>query len=840
MSGIRYYPQMDLSGGVQSASSFLMRRQNELGSVRNATFSDILGGVVRRNGSQQVGSAFGDGGQNTPTGGYIAKFTTGNKRFVAVNNSGNTATIIRVQDPGTGNWTTLTDITGYPTNARVFFFLWLDEVYVTGFDSTGEPLQVFNVDNTLSVSATRNILNAPYPYYIQEYAGALYAGNVRFLVSQIPKMSGPALPAGVASASSEFNTNLQAFRAFDGSHDKDYKWVAAAATTTGWLKYDFGSGNTKIIRRYSMVAIPINEFYVDSRAPKTWTFEGSNDNTNWTVLDTQTNVAVWTRGERRTYDFANTTAYRYYRINVSAAQTGADVLAITELEMFAYQRYPDRAYKSSGPLGAITFVQSLQTFNVFLTSIVNTWSLKVDSVRYLKPGMSIDIYKGGTDKKLYDLVITDVDKVNNTILVPTYSLNFATGDVNTGTEEITLSDTTLFQTGTPIVFNSSTTIPAGLTVGTVYYAIWISSTKIKVATTEANARAGTAVNITSTGAGTHSIGLVYTVSDNDEVWLDGRKGKLTTFWNTDFPFPEKADWTATRPGIDSSNAIMAMRKSSNRLFLFTKNSGQKFDGGNVVPFNTAVGCISQNSLLNIDDDWLVWIDQVGRVWARNDSSNQQEYISRGLYKLILRFLTQAQLQVTSAVVNNNNYKLYLGTVNVGYGNENLRIVYSFDDNVWSIESLGKKALFQENDDSSGAVRPYLYSDDGKIYIDETGNMDGADTNGANGTVIPFKLGLGRTHLNTQKVKKFVGVYIYSQDCAGALVKVAVAGGQPIPVGQIEYREQYIEFPEQGENVLPRGRTAELFIDDASRGKPQAIEGLIWAYTVEEENPRAEQ
>lgn len=82
--------------------------------------------------------------------------------------------------------------------------------------------------------------------------------------------------------------------------------------------------------------------------------------------------------------------------------------------------------------------------------------------------------------------------------------NFATTDVDTATEQITVTQS--FQTSDPILFKSTGTLPAGLTAATTYYAIRVSSTVIKVATTIANSVAGTAINLTSVGSGTHSIG----------------------------------------------------------------------------------------------------------------------------------------------------------------------------------------------------------------------------------------------------------------------------------------------------------------------------------------------
>lgn len=60
-------------------------------------------------------------------------------------------------------------------------------------------------------------------------------------------------------------------------------------------------------------------------------------------------------------------------------------------------------------------------------------------------------------------------------------------------------------TGTRIQVSSTTTLPAGLAAATNYYFIKVSDTTFKLATTYANAVAGTAINITDAGTGTHTL-----------------------------------------------------------------------------------------------------------------------------------------------------------------------------------------------------------------------------------------------------------------------------------------------------------------------------------------------
>ena len=64
--------------------------------------------------------------------------------------------------------------------------------------------------------------------------------------------------------------------------------------------------------------------------PKDWTFEGSDDCTSWTVLDTREgeafNVSTW-----NTYQLESSALYRYYRVNFTAQQ-GSGRFNVDELE----------------------------------------------------------------------------------------------------------------------------------------------------------------------------------------------------------------------------------------------------------------------------------------------------------------------------------------------------------------------------------------------------------------------------------------------------------------------------------------------------------------------------
>ena len=75
------------------------------------------------------------------------------------------------------------------------------------------------------------------------------------------------------------------------------------------------------------------------------------------------------------------------------------------------------------------------------------------------------------------------------------------------TDIITTAGLDDFKTGTRVQVSTTTTLPGGLSAATNYYVIRVSISTLKLATSLANALAGTAIDITSAGTGTHTITL---------------------------------------------------------------------------------------------------------------------------------------------------------------------------------------------------------------------------------------------------------------------------------------------------------------------------------------------
>lgn len=565
----------DFSGGPQSATSWLLRKSNEIENSRNARFGTEIGSMIGRPGVTQYGDPFSSVGKPA-LGGITAQFREGAKRLVAVENDAGTATKVRTQDTSTGAWTDV--IADLPADATVYFTYYLNEIYVSGHGPDGTPFQPRNINSSLNVSTTRNLLNCPYPHYFIEFKGVLYAANVLI-------------------------------------------------------------GST---------------------------------------------------------------------------------------------RYPDRVYKASGPTSAVTFVKGDQ-------SSATMTSMALGSVRYLKAGMAIDVYAKNGGAKLYDLTITAVDKTTNTI-------SFASTNI--------------------------------------------------------------------------------TVTNNDEIYLDGRHGLLNTLWNTDYPTDDRADFLAVIPGTDSSNEITGVARGGNRLHILTENSISRYDGANLIPYNNNVGCISHNSIANIDNDWMVWLDGNGQVWARQEASGSQDIISRGIYNNILSHFTPDELRSASAVAFNGQYKLYIGTLDGQY----TRIVYDFNTNTWSPEALGVQPAHMIVDIHNTEQKPIILGADGKLYIDELGDDD-------DGQEIYFMAELGRTNFGTEGKKQFEGLFIYSENAKGLSVMAASGTGQMKQQGRITEDEGAIKFINTGRDSIGEASTINLRIQGRYRGGPPVIEGIVPYFNSREDVPR---
>jgi hypothetical protein len=155
--------------------------------------------------------------------------------------------------------------------------------------------------------------------------------------------------------------------------------------------------------------------------------------------------------------------------------------------------------------------------------------------------------------------------------------------VDAGTDILTVS-TDFVLTGHKLRLTTTGTLPAPLAINTDYYAIYISATEIKLATTLENALAGTAIDITTTGTGTHtwnqfSFSKFMYQQEQKEEQVAGESDGVTE-WQT-FILPDEnvlIDNISVRVGVDAYTQVTTFvdSESTDKVYRINQLSDNMF------------------------------------------------------------------------------------------------------------------------------------------------------------------------------------------------------------------------------------------------------------------------
>jgi regulation of enolase protein 1 (concanavalin A-like superfamily) len=224
-----------------------------------------------------------------------------------------------------------------PANAKVTL-RWLPSADATAYDilrstvnGSGYAAIASNLSATKTSYTDTSVANGTTYYYVVRGKNSVgTSGNSRqeqatpFLA--LVNLAFGGTTAASANSGSGTEGSDKAFDRNPGS-----KWFNGNAGTSGTLLYDFGAGNAQIIKTYTITSAGD----VPGRDPKNWTFRGSQDNANWTNIDPRSNQSFAFRNQVNTYTTANNTAYRYYRLDITANNGDPTGLQLAELGLYS-------------------------------------------------------------------------------------------------------------------------------------------------------------------------------------------------------------------------------------------------------------------------------------------------------------------------------------------------------------------------------------------------------------------------------------------------------------------------------------------------------------------------
>lgn len=296
--------------------------------------------------------------------------------------------------------------------------------YIDTVMCAGSTFTVGTYAHTTSGLYLDTLVNAVGCDSIVEVTLKIYTSNNPIVsIKEVPTIN--TATGGTASASDFYSGNPEV-DAFDGDFDI-LGWGSNGNGLPSWLEYDYGTGNSKVVKAYS--------FYCSSNMtggwgstdydPKEWNFQAYNG-TAWvnldTVVDPNPTQDIW-----NTHLVNNNTAYQKYRMYVTYTDD-QDYVMITELKLLALDSCSNKLFIAKANDLANDTVTNIQ------------WTINGTPVGTNSDSLVVNSFNLG------DVINCTITTNNSCATTPTATTNFT---VNTGAAVATASINVLTLTAYP-------------------------------------------------------------------------------------------------------------------------------------------------------------------------------------------------------------------------------------------------------------------------------------------------------------------------------------------------------------------------------------------------------
>jgi hypothetical protein len=458
-------------------------------------------------------------------------------------------------------------------------------------------------------------------------------------------------------------------------------------------------------------------------------------------------------------------------------------------------KYPDRAYRSSPPIGAITFIQTDQK------GLLK--QLRVDSVRYLKAGMTIDIYGAGTEaKRVSALTIISVDKKNNRISFSATSIDVADND------EIWLSGrkgklTRFWNTDYPTAESSDwIAIPSSEDAETIpeISAYGKNNGRLFLFTPDSF----TVFDGSNFTPVSETIGCVAPQSvKNIGTW--------TLFLHTSGVWGYSDDSGQLRLLSRAVEKYLRAIKPVNysRISAVSVDRSYKLAIGELMAFESPTTSTSTSSTSTSSTSSSTSSTSTSSTSTSSTSSSTSTSATTSTSTSSTSSSTTSSSTSTSSTSTSSTST---STTTTASSKQVVRLIYDFDSNTWWPEYHKREFRFQFRHRMHGYKKPYFIDETGRLFRDETGNLDHFDT-------IPFEVELGRDNFGIPLRKSFHSCLIDAEQAGGVQVYTSIDGGNFNHLGQITSRVNEFVFKFGSDN---EGHDINYKFASNDRGEPPVI------------------
>lgn len=135
--------------------------------------------------------------------------------------------------------------------------------------------------------------------------------------------------------------------------------------------------------------------------------------------------------------------------------------------------------------------------------------------------------------------------------------------------------------------------------------------------------------------------------------------------------------------------------------------------------------------------------------------------------------------------------------------------------------------FQFNHTMHGYTKQYFTDDTGRLFRDETGNLDNEDS-------IPLQIEFGRNNFGTDQKKIYRSVLVDAENARGMVLQYSIDGKDFTTLGQITSNVEKLVFAQGGQ--LVEGRDINYKIVHNDGGDAPVLNGITTYFAVSESLP----